>query len=161
MEFESQMLLTDDLLVGLQLAYIKSEVKEDLTLGETLVPIAVAGDGMPNIPEWSGAVNWDYGFDVSDSLRGYFRGILSFRDSTLVTIGDNNNSTDSYSLLNLRLGAFINESWDLAVYVNNATDERPSLTGPIAVDPEPNAFRNAETTLPPRTYGVTVSKNFY
>lgn len=159
-ELEAQALLFKNLRVGLNLAYIDSEVTGALTTSPNVTPIAVRGDLLPGIPEWSGSLTWDFSPEWTRSFGGYFRGVLSYRDDTVVAIGNNANLADSYTLLNLRLGAVVRDGWDVAVYVNNAFDERPSLTGPISLDPEPNAFRNEETTLPPRTIGISVSKSF-
>lgn len=161
LELEAQALALDDLRVGLNLAYVESEVKQDLTTSPNVPAIAIRGDRMPGIPRWSGALNWDYGRDISASVQGYFRGVFSYRDETVVAIGDNANVTDSYTMLNVRIGVSIGDgAWDVSLYMNNALDERPSLTGSVSLDPEPNAFRDAETTLQPRTYGLSLSRTF-
>lgn len=158
---EAQALALDDLRLGLNLAYVESEVMQALTTSPNVAAIAVRGDRMPGIPQWSGALNWDYSRDLSASVQGYFRGVFSYRDETIVAIGDNANVTDSYTMLNVRIGASIGDgAWDVSLYMNNALDERPSLTGSASLDPEPNAFRDAETTLPPRTYGLSLIRAF-
>ena len=162
MEFETQTLLGENLLVGFHLAYIDSEIKEALQISDAAPAIAVPGDRLPSVPEWSGSLNWDWGMDFSSNVRGYFRGLLTYRDETVVGIGNNDNLTDDYTLLDLRFGAVVNDSWDLSVYIENALDERPSLFGsqPETVDPDPTGFRYAETTLLPRSYGLIIRKHF-
>lgn len=163
-EFESQFLVTDNFLLGFNLAYIKAEVAEDIVTSPDAPPLAVKGDIMPAVPEWSGSINWDARHSFSETFQGYFRGILSYRDETIVFLGANDNVTDDYTMLDLRFGAILNQSWDIAVYVNNALDERPSLTGTLGINNvgnDPNGFRIQETTLAPRTFGATLTKSFY
>ena len=62
----------------------------------------------------------------------------------------------AYDLLNLRLG-FLNERWDIALFVNNATDERAFL----ALDQERGTrARVGYLTNQPRTFGITSRINF-
>ena len=62
----------------------------------------------------------------------------------------------SYELLNLRFG-FSNDTWDAAIFVNNATDEVAFL----ALDQERGTLaRVGYLTNQPRTYGVSARINF-
>ncbi len=62
----------------------------------------------------------------------------------------------AYDQLNLRLG-FLNERWDLALFVNNALDERALL----ALDQERGTrARVGWLTSPPRTIGVSTRVSF-
>ncbi|MCE2558520.1 MAG: TonB-dependent receptor, partial [Acidobacteria bacterium] len=62
----------------------------------------------------------------------------------------------AYDLLNLRLG-FLNERWDVALFVNNALDERALL----ALDQERGTLaRVGYLTNPPRTIGISSRINF-
>ena len=62
----------------------------------------------------------------------------------------------AYDLLNLRLG-FLNERWDIALFINNATDERAFL----ALDQERGTrARVGYLTNQPRTFGVSSRISF-
>ncbi len=163
-EIESQFAVTENFVLGINLAYIDAEIAEDLTTSDAAPPQAVKGDLMPGVPEWTASINWDYRHTLSDTVTGYFRGVMSYRDETVVLLGVNDNLSDDYTMLDLRFGAILNESWDIAVYINNALDERPSLNGPAGINNvgnDPNAFRFQETTLAPRNFGATLTKSFY
>jgi iron complex outermembrane receptor protein len=63
---------------------------------------------------------------------------------------------DPYTILNLRAG-IENDEWGVTLFVNNATDENANL----AFDRERGGrARLAFHTNQPRTFGVTLRKNF-
>ena len=62
----------------------------------------------------------------------------------------------AYDLMNLRLG-FLGERWDIALFINNALDERALL----ALDQERGTrARVGYLTNPPRTIGVSSRISF-
>lgn len=157
-EFESQVLALDNLVLGLALSYIDSQVEDDVLVNPNGIPIAVAGDRMPNIPRFAGSLTWDLSFPAPSGFGGYFRGMYAYRDETTVLLGDNRNFADDYSMLNLRVG-LAKGAWDFSAYVANALDERPSLAGQPSVLGF-NAFREIDTTLPPRVIGLSIGRHF-
>jgi len=157
-EFELQASVTRGLTLGLTTAYVDATVQEDYTPpGSTAPPIALEGQSLPNIPKWSWNLLGQWVFPISGKVQGFVRGDYSYRDRTNRSAfgyaGDVLIYADEYGLLNLRTGVFMGR-WEFAVFVENATNELPSLLGrPLQVSGQ--AFRGIDLTLRPRTYGLT------
>ena len=63
----------------------------------------------------------------------------------------------SYTILNFRAGVTIDNGWEAAIYMNNATDENANLS----FDRERGGrARLGFRTNQPRTIGVTVRRSF-
>lgn len=154
-EFELHAAPSDRLTFVLTGAYIDAEVKEDFQLpGATAQPFAFAGDPLPDIPEISGSLIGEYRFPAFDNWFGYIRGDVRYLDDRAGTIADTY-TKDSFTEANLRLG-IENGDWDLMLYVENLTNERPTLLR----DPVGYIGTPVEHTLVPRTYGISVRRNF-
>jgi outer membrane receptor protein involved in Fe transport len=155
-EFELQAAVTSRFTLGFSAAYIDARIQEDYTPpGSTRPPMALEGQSLPNIPKWSWNIIGQWVFPVSGRVQGFVRGDYSYRDQTSRTAfgGAASRYSDEYGLLNLRTGVFWSR-WEFAVFVENATNELPSIFGRPSVS-NTNGFRNLDITLRPRTIGLT------
>ncbi|MCY3970289.1 MAG: TonB-dependent receptor [Acidobacteria bacterium] len=142
------------------------------------------GNRLPTVPKFQAAVAATYRWEAGN-WAGYVTGAFQHVGSRFTQIGDHapgfgtvdllalsatnpvggpltqsvfrfNPELPAYDLLNLRLG-FLNERWDVALFVNNATDERAFL----ALDQERGTrARVGYLTNPPRTIGISTRINF-
>ncbi|NND45813.1 MAG: TonB-dependent receptor [Xanthomonadales bacterium] len=87
---------------------------------------------------------------------GMFVSSLPFGGATGNEVTNVDLELDSYQTLNLRFGV-LRDDWEVALYVNNATDENANLS----FDRERGGrARLAYRTNPPRTYGLMFRQNF-
>ena len=142
------------------------------------------GNRLPTVPKFQAAVAATYRWEAGD-WAGYLTGVFQHVGSRFTQIGDHapgfgtvdllalsatnpiggpltqsvfrfDPEMPAYDLLNLRLG-FLNERWDIALFINNATDERAFL----ALDQERGTrARVGYLTNQPRTIGVSSRINF-
>lgn len=142
------------------------------------------GNRLPTVPKFQAAAAATYRWQAGD-WAGYLTGAFQHVGSRFTQIGDlvpgfgtvnllALNATNpiggpltqttftfdpempAYDLLNLRLG-FLNERWDIALFINNATDERAFL----ALDQERGTrARVGYLTNQPRTIGVSSRISF-
>jgi iron complex outermembrane receptor protein len=142
------------------------------------------GRRLPTVPEFQFFGAATYRWQMKEGWAGYLIGTYQHVGSRFTQIGDQaagfgtvnllafapNNiggpltantfifdpELPSYDLVNLRLG-FLNEKWDVAIFVKNATDERALL----ALDQERGTLaRVGYLTNQPRTFGVTTRVKF-
>lgn len=186
LEFAGRFRATDALTLGLNGAYTKATVKSDFAT--TVIPQAgfdvvlntgLAGDRMPNVPEWSWSVTGDYAFSLGQGLSGQLGGAFRW-------VGDRVNATTerqrvtapgdpstvlqetvtpplalgSYQALDLyaRIGR---GNWELRAYVNNVTGEN----GWSTLSPVDSAVTGARSHLvgvpiQPRTFGIEIDYRF-
>jgi outer membrane receptor protein involved in Fe transport len=155
-ELEIQAAPSDQLTLGLTAAYTDSKVVEPLQLPGATRIFAQAGTPMPDIPEWSVSATADYTFPVSASWDAFARldyRYMSDRPVNLTTTA----RKEAYGLGNFRVGA-TNDRWTASLYVENFTDERPSLGGTPATTSL--GGRGLDYTLRPRTYGMILEYQF-
>lgn len=142
------------------------------------------GNRLPTVPEFQAAVAATYRWEAGN-WAGYLSAVFQHVGSRYTQIGDHatgfgtvdllalsatnpvggpltgsvfrfDPELPAYDLLNLRLG-FLNERWDVALFVNNALDERALL----ALDQERGTLaRVGYLTNPPRTIGISSRINF-
>ncbi len=142
------------------------------------------GNRLPTVPKLQATVAATYRWEAGD-WAGYFSSAFQHVGSRFTQIGDHapgfgtvdllalsatnpvggpltqsvfrfDPELPAYDLLNLRLG-FLNERWDIALFINNATDERAFL----ALDQERGTrARVGYLTNPPRTIGVSSRISF-
>jgi iron complex outermembrane recepter protein len=162
-----------------------SKLKSTLTDGVgTPLPGIESGNRLPSVPQaqWTAAVT--YGWPVGNGARAFISGSYQFVGSRYTLIDDqaagigtvNLNSfagdtiggpltqgtftfdplLPSYNMVNLRVGV-VHDTWELAAFLNNATDERAFL----ALDRERGLrARVGFLTNQPRTMGVTLRFNY-
>ncbi|HEX4964522.1 MAG TPA: TonB-dependent receptor [Thermoanaerobaculia bacterium] len=138
-----------------------------------------SGNRLPTVPEFQAAATATYQWTVRENWLGYLTGVYEYVGSRFTQIGDQatgfglvdlnsfgantiggpltqstfrfNPELPAYQIGNLRLG-FINGRWELAVFVNNLTNEQALL----ALDQERGTrARVGFLVNQPRTFGVT------
>lgn len=142
------------------------------------------GNRLPTVPEFQAAAAATWRHELGKDWLGYVSGTFQYVGSRFTQIGDqaagfgtvnllsfapntiggpltgNTFTFDpelpSYNLLNLRFG-ILTAAWDIALFVNNVTDEVALL----ALDQERGTrARVGYLTNPPRTIGVSARINF-
>ena len=144
-----QALLFDNLTVDAGLLHMN---KYEVTAGPN------AGKELGFVADWSGNVGATLIFPVA-SGNIYVRGDYIFMNDHWVTNRDDRvASTDRYdrSLVNARLG-WRNDHWNFLIWVQNLTeDDYPTTTNAVQSYSGNQAF----VLSPPRTYGVSVRRDF-
>lgn len=145
------------------------------------------GNRLPTVPEFQLAAAATYRRELRHGWVGYLSGTFQHVGSRFTQIGDQaagfgtvnllafeqggggtiggpltqdtftfNPELPAYDLLNLRVG-FLHEQWDVALFLNNATDERALL----ALDQERGTLaRVGYLTNQPRTFGINTRVRF-
>jgi len=150
----------------------------------TVVSGIESGNRLPTVPEFQGAAAATYRWEMSRSWAGYATGTYQYVGSRYTQVGDQaegfgtvdleafapntiggpltsdtftfNPLLPAYDLINLRVG-LLSERWDVALFVNNVTDEIALL----ALDQERGTLaRVGYLTNIPRTFGVSARFNF-
>ena len=175
---------SDNFDFSLAASFNNAKLKSTLTDGGgTPLPGIVSGNRLPSVPKAQWTASATYGWPMG-SGRAFITGSYQFTGSRFTLIDDqaagvgtvNLNSfagdtiggpltqttftfdpeLPSYSIVNLRAGV-IRDAWEVAVYVNNVTDEVAAL----ALDRERGLrARVGFLTNPPRTMGVSLRFNY-
>ncbi len=184
-EFDASFNPTDNLELSFSGSYINAELDSTVTStdadGNTRVLAGIKeGNRLPTVPKMQFSANGVYFWPMDNGWDGYFSGTISYVgsrytqigdqaegfgtvDLTVYPLGDPSQTTftfdpelPSYTLVNTRLG-FRKNDWDVALYINNLTDEEARL----ALDQERGTLaRVGYLTNQPRTIGIQVRKNF-
>ena len=138
-----------------------------LTEDQVAPNFGLAGDRLPNVPKFSGSINFDVDRPLTGSLNYLIHADLSYHGSSRNTIAPLTRSPpdpahqdpfatdlDSYTLFNLRAG-IKNDDWTATVFVRNLFDKRAQVDAIAAVQ-DPLAY----ITVRPRTFGVGLSRKF-
>jgi len=177
--------VSDNLELSFSGSYINAELDSTVTStdtdGNTQVLAGLKeGNRLPTTPKVQFSANGVYFWPMDNGWDGYFSGTISYIgsrytqigdqadgfgtvDLTVYPLGDPNQTTftfdpelPSYTIVNTRLG-FRKDNWDVALYINNLTDEEARL----ALDQERGTLaRVGYLTNQPRTIGVQVRKTF-
>lgn len=142
------------------------------------------GNRLPTVPKFQIAAAANYRWEINQSWYGYANATFQHVGSRYTQIGDQatgfgtvnllsfgantigrpltattfrfDPELPSYDILNLRLGV-LNEKWDVALFVNNVTDERALL----ALDQERGTRARVGFLInQPRTIGISSRINF-
>ncbi len=185
-EFEYSANITDSFFLSAAGSYVEAEVESTListdTDGNTTVLGGVRdGNRLPSVPEFQLALSGTYEFQWNENWDGYFTATAQHVGSRFTQLVDQEPGVGvtgpavanignplpgatvfvepelpSYEIYNLRLGAR-NETWDVALYVNNATDENALLS----LDRElGGAGRFGYRVNQPRTIGLVFNMAF-
>jgi outer membrane receptor protein involved in Fe transport len=154
LELDFSVNLTDTIALDFAGSFISAEIANDISsLG------AVAGDRLPNIAEEQMAVGLSFAFDVM-SAPAFARLDMSYYGDSFATFKmSDEDMSPSYTQLNLNLGVDLDEQSRLQLSINNLTDERTEAFRFSAESPGYRA-RNYLQWIPPRTIGITYSRNF-
>jgi iron complex outermembrane receptor protein len=160
-----------------------SQLKSTLTSGGSVLAGIREGNRLPSVPEFQMAAAATYQREVMGDARGYLTGIYQHVGSRFTQVGDEeagfgtvnlltfpgtiggpltqgtftfNPELPSYDILNVRVGV-VKGRWDVALYVNNLTDERAFL----ALDRERGLRARVGYLInQPRTLGIATRFNF-
>jgi iron complex outermembrane receptor protein len=141
-------------------AYTDGKLKDDtppLTGG-------LAGDPLPWVPKWSGALHADYTFPVSSSADGFVGGSLSYVGKRTTEFNQrlSNGSLvriPGYTTLDLRAGVNVGQ-FTVEAFARNLFDKR-GITDAFGFDGTtfPNGAA-AVAAIRPRTIGLSLSANY-
>ena len=161
-EFEITALVSDKLVVAMNLSYIDAQINEDYFpegRDPALGSLALKGQQMPDVPKWTGSIMADYSRPINADTELFIRSDYSYRSrqvgSSFAAAGGSG-WQDGYGELNLRLGVNWNQ-WEFSLFGENLTGELPSTIG----KPSPFSFvgfRENDVTLRPFTWGVSVRR---
>lgn len=164
-----------------------SKLQSTITSAGQVVSGMKSGNRLPSVPKAQMSAGATYGWQVNQGSRAFLSGSFQFVGSRYTQIGDqatgfgtvDMNSfaagggatiggpltqttfrfdplLPSYSIVNFRAG-LTRDNWEVAVFLNNLTDERASL----ALDQERGTrARVGFLTNQPRTAGVTLRFNY-
>ncbi len=159
-EFELQVLATDDLILGLGGSFIDAELTDDLPSGEGL-----KGDALNYVPDVKLNASIDYSRPLSDSRSAYVTLAYQYTGSVplfypqaanLPTTRDR--VADAYSTVNLRIGVEA-KKWELAVFAINLLDEYATVYSDSITPEGPGGWVN-DTVIRPRTIGLNAKYKF-
>ncbi len=171
--------------ISVSATYNDSKLRSTVTDGAgNVLPGIEAGNRLPSVPQVQGTAAVTYGWDVASGTRAFISASDQYKGSRFTLIDDEspnygtvdlnsfgantiggpltqatftfNPELPAYNLVNLRVGV-IRESWEVAVYGNNLTDEQAFL----ALDRERGKRgRVGYLTNQPRTVGITLRFNY-
>jgi outer membrane receptor protein involved in Fe transport len=159
-EFELQVLATDDLILGLGGSFIDAELTDDLPSGEGL-----KGDKLNYVPDVKLFASIDYSRPLSDSRSAYVTLAYQYTGSVplfypqaanLPTTRDR--VADAYGTVNLRIGVEA-EKWELALFAINLLDEYATVYSDSITPQGPGGWVN-DTVIRPRTIGINAKYKF-
>ena len=155
-EVELQAVPVDGLTLSMGLGYTDAK----LTSGNALAGTQ-AGDRVTQVPEFTFNAAAEYSFPLAAGWEGYVRGDFSHYGDSLSA---NNDAImprvrPSFELLNLRLGAFQADSWEVSLFVRNVTNEHANLSDNRSIAAE-KPGRPRIVTNRPRTFGLEFRKDF-
>jgi len=150
----------DNLTLGATVGYANARLTST-TLG-TNVSYGNNGDKIGG-PPWTWTLSAEYSLPVGDQDSAYLRsdyqhvGAGPTKDYSVFGVDPLVPPSQAYDQLSLRLGVR-RERLDLSVFVNNLLDQAPRLS--LVRYPSTFLTNFQETTLRPRTIGVTLSDHF-
>jgi iron complex outermembrane receptor protein len=183
-ELELNAALSSNFDFSISASYNDSELGSTLTSGGQVVAGIQEGNRLPTVPEFQAAAAATYQWPISGASLGFVTGTYQHVGSRFTQIGDQaegfgtvnllsfapntiggpltqatfrfDPELPAYDLFNVRGGVILNRM-EIALFVNNVTDERALL----ALDQERGTrARVGYLTNQPRTFGVTTRFNF-
>ena len=157
-EIELEAAPVEGLNISMGLGYTDAKI----TQGDALIG-TVEGDRILQVPEVTFNAAAEYNFPLVSGWEGYVRGDYSYYDDSLSA--NNASGTlpprvrDSFELLNFRIGAFQAGSWDVALFVKNATNDHANLSDNRSIAAE-KPGRPRIVTNRPRSFGLEIRKDF-
>jgi outer membrane receptor protein involved in Fe transport len=124
------------------------------------IPAHIAGNKLPNSPQWTASVGAQYHWDLSGDWGLTPRADFYYQAKSYARIFNAvNDRLDSYTNLNLTLVLDNPKSgWNLQAYIKNVTNELV-VTDQYQTDDTSGLFTNIFLTEP-RTYGISITKQF-
>jgi iron complex outermembrane recepter protein len=157
LEFETLWMPISGLRLGFNTAYTDTELTEDVpSIG------GVAGDRLPGIPKWSGAVTADYTFPVGNGWSGRVGGGIRYlgrRDSDIAS-SPYTIPLKSYTAADLNAD-ISNGRWTVRLFVKNLTDKRVYTNATAIINAADGSIAQVRAVpLTPRTIGIGFDFNF-
>jgi outer membrane receptor protein involved in Fe transport len=146
--------LTANFAGSLQDAYLtKGATPEELAANPTR---GVTGDKLPDVPRFQYALGLDYTAPLAGDWTGTLAADINYQGKRNAYFAANpfNIKLEPYTLINLR-AAVSNGLWRGTLFVRNLTDKRAQVSA-INSAQDPHAL----ITVRPRTFGLTVTRNF-
>ncbi len=143
-------------------AYNDAKLREDF--GADVAVFAQKGDRLPYSSEYSGRLSVDYQIAVMDDVMATMGAALTYvgdRKGEFVFdagVADERQTYPSYTQLDLNAGLMTSESWQLNLFVQNATNKKGVTGGGFYNQTSFNDFWFNYTQ--PRTVGLNVDYNF-
>ena len=166
-ETQLDWLATDNLRIGVALAYYDTKLKEDFcdldATGTICVSVkAPKGTPLPLTPEFKGNLIARYSFPLG-GFDAYTQGSLAYQASAAsqLEIADNNIYGDipSSTFLNLAFG-LEREKYSIELFVANATNEDAPLGVTSECTPQVCGVQTVGVKARPRTIGIRFSQDF-
>jgi iron complex outermembrane receptor protein len=164
---------------SLSASYNNGELRSTIYAGDQVIGGIRAGNRLPTVPKMQVAATATYQWTVGSDAVGFLTGTYQYVGSRFTRLSDEepgagithlftnvgdttvsvlnfNTELAAYNLVNLRVGV-VHERTEVAIFVNNATDEQAQL----AVDRERGQrARFGYLVNDPRTIGITTRLHF-
>jgi outer membrane receptor protein involved in Fe transport len=150
---------TDSLSLSGWLSYDSAKLTEDFAYG-------LAGDQLPNVPQFSAHASAQQFFKLSPSWTGYAGGDVTYIgqetgvfNSTVVGGNGPRQIYPAYTKVDLRLGART-DMWRVELYATNVNNSHGELNGGLNYEQAPNSGLPTFVEITPRTFGFSVVREF-
>jgi iron complex outermembrane recepter protein len=139
-------------------AYNNAVLTENFPAGT--VVFGASGDRLPNGSRFSGNASLNQEFSLTDSVKGFVGGSLSYVGDRKGVFASSfssgaRQSYPGYAKADLLTGLTC-DSFTMNVFINNIADKRGELAGGLGAGLDPNAF----ILIQPRTFGLSLVKTF-
>ncbi len=156
-EVEMAAAITDGLTATVGVGYTDAEITDSGGIGGVS-----DGDKVQGVPDWTASGSLEYMFPMGNQWDGMVRADANYYGESFSSNNEsssvNQRQRDAWSAVNFRAG-MINETWDLVLFVDNATDERANLADSRSIAAE-TPGRQRLVTNRPRTMGVEARMRF-
>ena len=156
-ELDALWVPTDGLTLKGGVSYIDSEIGDGFTgFGPFGAPTDFSGEPFPQTPEWHFVGDANYEWDVSDQLKGFAGGGITYQSATNNSLGEEPIlEINERTLVDLRAGiAAQDDRWRLSVWGRNVTDEYYWTAA------QPNLDTTVRYAALPATYGIELDIKF-
>jgi len=139
-------------------AYMNTKVTEQPTSADLNGLVALSQpNALSQAPEWSYNLVVGYGWDLSDSLSAKATMDYSWKDETIASVSDSESWYGPVKSLGVRFAITpLDETWELALWGRNITDEDEAVFAQSTFIGE--AF---QTLQKPATYGLEFTYNWH
>ena len=165
---------------GLKLSANVAYSDADLTKDAPFPSNGKRGDRLPYAPRFTLSLNGDYDFALGGGWNGFVGASYQYVDERSTDFAFNypiagvlpplpsSPTIPAYHVMNLR-GGLIHDQWTIDAYVKNVLNERGIVEAstfanfvPIAgqLNPVTGQVEDNATIITPRTFGISVSRNF-
>ncbi|HEV2745871.1 MAG TPA: TonB-dependent receptor [Allosphingosinicella sp.] len=143
------------------IGYARARFSRTVALGSGL-PVAEKGERLPYVPDWTANATAEYRFRLG-AIPAYARLDYQYRGGIdRVTVGVPTSPfisrQEAYSYVTARTGVTL-DGWEAALFVENLFDVSPDIYRCDCLTPISRS-RARDISLRPRTFGLTVSRDF-